>query len=135
MSERTFVDSSAYYALTDSRDHNHGAAVGAAQRLAHDGNDLYATNYVAAETHGLILNRLDRDSAERFLDRLYAGSTHIIRATEGDERRAREIIHQQRDKEYSLVDAISFAVMERLHLRQAWSYDQHFSQFGVALVP
>lgn len=64
----------------------------------------------------------------------------MIRAAEGDERRAHEIIHQQRDKQYSLVDVISFAVMERLHLRLAgpglaWSYDQHFIQFGVALVP
>ncbi len=134
MSQRTFVDSSAYYALTDPRDDNHAAAVSVAQNLAREGSDLYTTNFVTAEAHSLILNRTDRDTAERFLDRLYAGSTHIIRATEGDERRPREIIHQQRDKEYSLVDAISFAVMARLHLRQAWSYDQHFSQFGMALV-
>lgn len=124
----------AKHALIDPRDDNHAAAAAAARRLALDGGDLYTTNFVTAETHGLIVNRIDRDSAERFLDRLYAGSTHIIRATEGDERRAREIIHQQRDKEYSLVDAIRFAVMERLHLHQAWSYDQHFSQFGVAVV-
>lgn len=135
MSERTFVDSSAHFALTDPRDDNHAVAVAAAQRLARDGNDLYTTNYVATETHGLIVNRLDRDTAERVLDHLYASTTHVIQATEGDERRAREIIHQQRDKEYSLVDAISLAVMERLHLRLAWSYDQHFSQFGAALVP
>lgn len=135
MSERTFVDSSAYFVVTDPRDDNHAAAVAAAQRLAREGNDLCTTNYVAAELHGLIVTRLNRDTAERVLDHLYASTTHVIRATEGDERRAREIIHQQRDKEYSLVDAISFAVMERLHLRLAWSYDQHFSQFGVALVP
>lgn len=135
MSGRIFVDSSAYFAFTDPRDDNHAAAFAAAQRLAQDDSDLYTTNYVAAETHGLMVNRLDRDSAERFLDRLYAGSTHVVRATEGDERRARQIIHQHRDKEYSLVDAISFAVIERLHLRQAWSYDQHFSQYGCALVP
>lgn len=130
MSARTFADSSAYFALTDPRDDNHAAAVAVAQRLAREISDLYTTNYVAAETHGLIVNRLDRDSAELFLDRLYAGSTHLVRATEGDERQTREIIHQFRDKEYSLVDAISFAVMERLHLHQAWSYDQHFNQYG-----
>jgi predicted nucleic acid-binding protein len=133
VSERTFVDTSSYYALMDPRDDNHAAAVTAVQRLGRAGVDLYTTNFVVAESHGLILNRMDRDAAERFLDRLYAGATHIIRATEADETRARNIVHQYRDKEYSLVDAISFAVMQRLHIRVAWTYDEHFAQFGFAL--
>ncbi len=130
MSERVFVDSSAYYALTDPRDEHHADAVVAVQRLGREGNDLYTSNFVAAEMHGLILNRLERYTAERVLDRLYAGATRIVRATQGDETRAREIIHQNQDKEYSLVDAISFAVMQRLHIHVAWTYDHHFEQFG-----
>lgn len=135
MSERVFVDSATFFALADTRDGNHPLAVATAQRLAREGNDLYTTNFVVAETHGLLLNRLDRDTAQRTLDRIYAGSLRIVRATERDETRAREIIHQSQDKEYSLVDAISFAVMERLHIRRAWSYDHHFDQFGWQLEP
>lgn len=135
MSGRVFVDSSAYYALTAEGDDNHAAAIAAASRLAHEGADLYTTNYVIAETHGLILNRMNRDTAQRVLERLYASTTRIIRATERDERRALEIIRQQSDKEYSLVDAISFAVMERLHIRNAWTYDHHFAQYGFTIEP
>lgn len=58
-----------------------------------------------------------------------------MRATERDETRARAILRPHQDKDYSLVDAISFAVMERLHLRQAWTYDHHFGQYGFALEP
>lgn len=134
MSDRIFVDSAAYYALTDTHDGNHALAVATAQQLVRDGADLYTTNFVVAETHTLILNRLGRDVAERVLDRVHASSTRIVRVTERDETRAREIIHQSQDKEYSLVDAISFAVMERLHIRRAWTYDHHFSQFGWAHV-
>ena len=134
MSERICVHTSAYYALTDARDANHPTALATAQRLAREGCDLITTNFVAAETHTLILNRLGRDLAERVLDRLYASSTRILRVTERDETRAREIIHLNQDKGYSLVDAISFAVMERLHLRHAWTYDHHFTQFGVSRV-
>ena len=130
MSERIFVDSSAYYALTDVRDQNHAAAVITVWRLAREGNELHTSNFVLAETHGLILNRLNRDIAERVLDETCAGATKIIRLLERDETQAREIIHQNKDKEYSLVDASSFALMQRLHIRVAWTYDQHFEQFG-----
>lgn len=83
----------------------------------------------------MVLTRLGRDLAARTLDGLYASSVRIIRPTERDETRAREIIHQQRDKDYSYADAISFAVMERIHIRRAWAYDHHFAQFGWQLEP
>jgi predicted nucleic acid-binding protein len=130
MSERVFVDSSAYYALADPRDDHHTEAVAEQQRLIQAGSELYTTNAVIIETHGLILNRMDRDTAQRVLDRLYASTTRIIRATEGDETRARAIMRQHRDKAYSFTDAISFATMRRFHLKLVWTYDRHFSQFG-----
>lgn len=133
MSDRVFVDTSAYYALADNDDTNHGAVVTLVQRISRDGIELFVSNFVIAETHTLILNRLGSAAATRVLSSIYAGSAHIVRATEGDETRGREIATQFADKEYSLVDAISFAIMERLHLRVAWSYDHHFQQFGFTL--
>ena len=135
MSERVFVDTSAYFAANDPRDSNHAAAAATVRRLSQEGAQTYTTNFVVAETHTLLLTRRSRDVAAQVLDRLYASDTRIIRATEADERRAREIIRQYNDKDFSLIDAISFAVMERLHLRRAWTYDQHFAQFGFTLVP
>lgn len=88
-----------------------------------------------AETHTLLLTRVSRDAAAAALDLILASDTRIVRATEADERRAYEIIRQYADKDFSLIDAISFAVMERLHLRRAWAYHQHFAQFGFTLVP
>jgi predicted nucleic acid-binding protein len=132
MSERVFVDSSAYFAANDPRDDNHAAAAATLRRLVQQRAEMYTTNYVVAETHTLLLTRRNRDVAAEVLARLDASDTRIIRATEGDETRARQIIHQFHDKDYSLIDAISFAVMERLHLRLAWTYDHHFAQFGFA---
>lgn len=64
-----------------------------------------------------------------------AGSTRaIIRAEEEDEGRARAIIRQYVDKDFSLTDAISFAVMERLGIGHAFAFDRHFAQYGVALL-
>ncbi len=130
MSARVFVDTSAYYALADVSETTHGAAQLAAQRFDREDAQFYTTTYVIAEVHALILKRAGREIALRMLDRLYASSTTIIRPTQADETRAREILHQHQDKSYSLADAISFAVMQRLHLRTAWTYDHHFAQFG-----
>ena len=49
-----------------------------------------------------------------------------------DERRAREIVFGYADKDFSLTDATSFAVMERLRIPQAFTLDRNFAQFGWA---
>ncbi len=66
MSERVFVDTSAYYALTDRSDANHASAVAKAQQFSLEGVDLFTSNYVVAETHTLILNRRGTISPSRF---------------------------------------------------------------------
>jgi predicted nucleic acid-binding protein len=134
VSARIFVDSAAYYAITDRHDANHSIALATARRMAAEVADLYTTNAVVIETHSLLLNRLSRDLAAQVLERIYAGTTKIVRAVERDEHRGREIIRQHDDKEFSFTDAISFAVMERLQLRLAWTYDNHFAQFGFQIV-
>lgn len=131
MSERIFVDTSAWYALTDpSEREHHQRARATMQRLVDEGAELYTTNYVVAETHALVLNRMNRDIAEQVLNRLYASAIRIVRATEGDETRARDLIHHHRDKPYTLADAVSFAVMQRLHLKTSWTLDSHFAEMG-----
>src|SRR5215475_9619853 len=91
---------------------------------------LFTTNFVLAESHALILARLGRDRAWNFLQAILTGSTNLIRADEADERRARAIIEQYQDKEFSYCDAVSFAVMERLDLQEAIAFDDHFRQYG-----
>jgi uncharacterized protein len=135
MSGRVFVDASGYYAFIDRDEADHTGALRTFQRLTSDQAELYTTTFVVAEIHALIVNRIHRDLAERVLDGLYASSIRIIRSTERDETRAREIIHQQRDKAYSYTDTISFAVIERLHVRHAWTYDHHFNQYGFIQEP
>lgn len=130
MSERLFIDTSAFYALSDTSDGRHREAQAALARITAASDEVYTTNAVLQETHALLVNRLNRDQAFWVIERLYASSAHIIRPTEGDERRALELLRREQDKEYSLVDAISMMVMRRLHLRIVWSYDHHFTQAG-----
>ena len=130
-----FVDTSAYFALTDKRDENHEAAAHFVHQLIREGAELLTTNYVVAETHTLLLNRTGYVTALQVIEELYKSRTRTYRVREAEERRALDIIRTYTDKEFSLVDAISFAVMERFHLTQAFAFDHHFAQYGFSLLP
>ena len=132
---RVFVDSSAYFALTDADDARHTTALGIANQLVEQRWRLFTTNFVVAETHALVLTRLGRERAARVLQAIdQSESTTIVRVSSGDERRAREILSQYQDKGFSLTDAISFAVMERLRIGYAFAFDRHFIQFGLTVL-
>jgi predicted nucleic acid-binding protein len=49
---------------------------------------------------------------------------------EGDEERAIALVHQHADKGYSLCDALSFVVMERMGITEALAFDRHFLEDG-----
>ena len=68
------------------------------------------------------------------LERIDNGAGAMVRVDEDGERRAREIVAAYRDKDVTLVDAMSFAVMERLGIAVAFTFDRHFVQFGFTLV-
>ena len=131
---RVLVDSAAYYALTDQESLQHRLAVAVTAQLAAEHRHLFTTNFIVAETHSLLLNRLGRDLSALVLQQIDRGTTTIVRVSAADERRAREIIALHDDKDYSLTDAMSFAVMERLHIDVAFTFDRHFAQYGFVVL-
>jgi uncharacterized protein len=54
--------------------------------------------------------------------------------TAEDELRTRQIIYRYDDKNFSLTDATSFAVMERLRITTAFTFDHNFAQYGFQLL-
>ena len=125
-----FLDSSAFYAALDARERKHPDARSLFEHLRALGAQLYTSNYVAAEAHALILRRVGRVVALRFLSDLDRSATTVIGALPADEQRARAILRRYDDKDFSLTDAISFAIMERLGISQAFSFDSDFAQYG-----
>jgi predicted nucleic acid-binding protein len=131
---RVFVDSSAYFGLADVYDQAHRRALQIARRLATERRQLITTNFVVAETYTLMLTRIGRPVAMQFLSGIEASESSVVRVGEDDEQRAREIIRRYDDKDFSLVDAMSFAVMERLGIRHAFTFDRHFAQYGFVML-
>jgi predicted nucleic acid-binding protein len=131
---RVLIDTSAFFALTAPRDDDHHTALAIQQRLISERWRLYTTNLVLAETHALLLTRLGRIIALRTLQRIDHSTTTIVRISVADETRAREIISQYDDKDFSLTDATSFAVMERLRIPYAFTFDRNFTQYGLTVL-
>jgi uncharacterized protein len=125
-----FVDTGAYFALTFAGDEHHDHAVAIARQIAQEHRQLVTTNFVLAETHALILNKLNRDIALQVLEGIDQSNTRIVRVSQSDETLARDILRKYQDKEYSLTDATSFVVMERLGITSAFAFDHHFMQYG-----
>lgn len=131
---RVFVDTSAYYAAADRRDAQNRAMIATMRTLVRDGLQLVTSNFIIAETHALTQSRLGAATALAVIRSLQT-SQIIIRVDVPDEMRGIEILTRYTDKEFSFVDAMSFAVMERLGIQIALSLDNHFRQYGWQTVP
>jgi predicted nucleic acid-binding protein len=127
---RVFTDTSAIYALADPRDNDHAEAIEIRRLLTNNRSRLYTSNFVLAEAHALLLGRLGRSTALQVLLDIDRSNTTIERAGDADEQRAKAIVIRYDDKDFSLTDAISFAIMERLGMTQAFSFDRDFAQYG-----
>ncbi len=118
-------------ALQVARDQNQETAVRIALRLARERATLVTTNFVVAETHAMMLRYLGSTVARLYLRDMYESQgVAVFRVEEEDEKAARAIIERYTDKDFSLVDALSFVVMQRLAIKQAFTFDAHFVQFG-----
>jgi predicted nucleic acid-binding protein len=120
-------DSSAILALLDADDADHAEAAAVATRIVTERRSAFVTNYVEVEAHALLLRKLGRALAREWL---LTARLPIVRATATDEEHARSILARHRDKDWSLCDAISFAVMDARRVTTAFSFDRHFAQYG-----
>jgi predicted nucleic acid-binding protein len=89
------------------------------ERATSEGWSLVTTNAVVVETYSVLLARArdSRGAAIAFLDALEedaAGGVAVERVRVSDEDRSKALVRSHEDKDYSLCDALSFVVMERL---------------------
>jgi len=120
------LDSSAILALLDADDADHERAAAIARQIASEGRPSFITNYIEVEAHALLLRKLGRMLAREWL---LAGGLPVIRVLPAEEDRAREIVARHSDKDWSLCDAISFAVLDVRGIRRAFTFDRHFLQY------
>jgi len=119
----TFVDTSVWFAGVNIRDHGNDRAKLILAKL----DAPVMTDHVLVETWRLIRNRVHRHAAERFWNGARAGAVAIENVTAADMEAAWSIGEAFPDQDFSIVDRTSFAVMERLGITRAASFDTRFA--------
>jgi uncharacterized protein len=123
-----FVDTSVWYAAARLHDADNARA----KELLKAGADFVTSTFVLNETWRLLQLRLNWQGAERFWSTIRSGVAGLEPITPADLEAAWFIGQRYADQEFSMTDRTSFAVMERLGIRKAASFDSDFSiyRFG-----
>ena len=124
-----FVDTSFWVAYRNRRDAHHDEAVELLATRADVG--LLTTNHVRGETWTYLRRRAGHRSAVGFLDALQASARVTVEGvSEAVEDAALGWLRRHDEREYSFVDATSFAVMRRHRMVEALAFDGDFTAAG-----
>jgi len=131
---RVFVDTSALFALLNSKDVMHRQASSAWTQLAQRREDLITSNYVVVEAMALIGRRLGFPAVRDFHDDLVP-LLNILWVEARLHQRALAALLTAGMRDLSLVDCTSFEIMRQGGIATAFAYDNHFVQQGFAIIP
>jgi predicted nucleic acid-binding protein len=123
-----FVDTSVWFAAVDAKQSRNSEA----KCVLSSGEGLITTDLTLAEAWTIIHHKLNRNAADRFWAGLRGGIASIEPVTPADLDSAWQIGQSWPDQDFSIVDRTSFAVMQRLGIARAASFDNHFAiyRFG-----
>ena len=97
---------------------------------------VVTTNLVVAETHALLLHRVHREAALRFVITVRQTPNVVVSSdSELEERAITKWLAKYTDQSFSLCDALSFAVMTSRRIDEALTLDKHFLAAGFRAVP
>ncbi len=123
-----FVDSSFWIGLVNDRDARHAEAT---DLLGTVGTQLVTSNHVLGESWTWIRRRAGHADAVRFLDRIEASPRlRVVHVDDELEGRAWTWLRRHDEREYSFVDATSFALMRSMKIKDALAFDGDFSAAG-----
>ncbi len=135
MRASAFLDTSYAIALASQRDEFHGQALQIADQLEESSTRLVTTRAVLLEIGNALSKERYRRAATALLDALEADpGVEIVALTEELFARAVNLFRERHDKEWGLVDCVSFIVMEDYEIRDALTTDSHFMQAGFTVL-
>jgi uncharacterized protein len=127
-----FADTSFLVAAMDERDSRHEIALALLRRLANQ--RIVATNLIRGETWTWLRCKRWHRKAVEFLDSVGSQGQRIqvARVRSDEEEEALRWLRQHDEREYSFVDATSFAFMRSKGITEALAFDGDFAAAGFA---
>ena len=126
-----FVDTSAFLALENRQDSHHFKAVHFKDDCLKSGQLLITSDYVLDESYTIIRLRASHTLSVQFGENLR--KSRLIRIeylTPEIIEKAWRLFKTFSDHDFSFTDCTSFALMERLHISTAFTFDAHFREYG-----
>jgi uncharacterized protein len=125
-----FADTSFFVAGADHRDRHHGEALQLLEMAA--GCRLVTSNHVRGETWTTLRRKLWHGRAVAFLDSVGGPerNAQVISISAELEDEALRWLRQHDEREYSFVDATSFAYMRAKGIQDAFAFDDDFAAAG-----
>jgi len=124
-----FLDTVGLLALWDSGDQWHPAAEAAFADLERAKALLTTTSFVLLECANAAARRPYRQAVERLRERMESGNM-LVFPTDEDWRQAWTAYRQGDSGQPGIVDYVSFAVMRRFGIAEAFTNDRHFHEAG-----
>lgn len=131
MKNRVFLDTSFSIALAIAKDEFHTKANQLAEQLTDAKSQIFTTGAVILEIGNALSRRKYRQSATGIIRRLQSEqNTSIVAVTDELFDEAFDLFQNRPDKNWSIVDCISFVVMQERGIVCALTTDEHFVQAG-----
>jgi hypothetical protein len=114
--------------LFDKDDSEHGRAK---QFQLINQSPFLTTDYIIDETLTLVRMRLGHKKAVEIGKHFWAQElAHLITVSPEDRTAGWKIFQRFDDKMFSFTDCVTFAAMARLGVTSAFTFDEHFRQYG-----
>jgi predicted nucleic acid-binding protein len=126
-----FVDTGAWYAVSVPSDADHLAAT---TFMRSNVERLVTSDFIYDELLTLFRSRGHEDRAKDWVAQVQRHLWDVVRVTPADIQKATEVFFAFNDKHWSFTDCTSRVVIERLGIRTAFAFDDHFHQFGTVIV-
>jgi uncharacterized protein len=131
MESKVFLDTSFAIALSVESDQHFDHAVKLSEQLETEQTRLITTTAILLEIGNALSKKRYRQAAKELLLSLQQDETvEILPITDELYQKAFELFCNRPDKDWGLIDCISFIVMREKGLSEALTTDEHFQQAG-----
>ncbi len=127
-----FADTSGLFAFLVQDDYMHVRAKAVFQSFAEENTQLLTSSYVLVETTALLQRRVGVDAVLEFHNKIQPLFDVIWVDDHWHEKAINRLIALNQ-KKVSLVDCLSFIIMEAREISTAFSFDKHFEKNGFSL--
>lgn len=124
---KAFSDTSWWIALMAHRDTNHHKAKESLKRIKKEKIEIYVSDYVFDETVTLLRRKTNFKISHLFGENILTSKiANLIFTGKKDFQEAWRIYKKFEDQDFSFTDCTSFAIMKRLKINKALTFDRHF---------